>query len=134
MTALHKKINKLIKPQNYAVVLGENAELVLEMSKIFRTVFVYFDTKKNIKEKNVIYRNILENNEKISEVEAIILADLNLADQMKNLQFVFLKEKPTVIIYSGDLPKESICNWLANELGYRITHQEKKMYLWTREK
>ena len=133
MTALHKKINKLIRPKNFAVILGENPELVSEMSKIFRTVFVYYDNNKIVRERNVVYRAMLANDEKISEVEAIIIADLEEAENLKNLHYTIAKERPKIIVYSSDLPKESICKWLGNEMGYRITHQEKQLYVWMRE-
>jgi DNA primase large subunit len=134
MTALHKKINKLLRPSNFAVTIGENSELVAEISKIFRTVFVYLDKNKIVKAKNVIYREKLENGEKLAELEAVFLVDNELANHIRDLHSTIMSQKPAIIVFANELPSESICKWIGGELGYNITHEEKKMYVWTRKK
>lgn len=134
MTALHKKINKLLRPSNFAAVIGENSDLVAEISKIFRTVFVYMDKNKIIKAKNIIYREKTENGEKLAELDALFLVDNELANFVRDFHSTISSQKPAIIVFSNELPSESICKWIGNELGYNITHQEKRMYVWTRKK
>ena len=101
MNKFQKRLSKLSKNCETAVVIGHGFGYLDAIIKIFKTVFVISNTAPQIKSKNLIYRENFDNLSQITEV-SVILFDLAEIHRLLNVSPIWHRNKAIVIIEGND--------------------------------
>ena len=126
-----KRISKLKKHPQNAVIYGTGFGRLEELSSLFRSVFV-FGNRPALKSKNIIYRENFENLGQLNEIDMIFI-DRDLKLEMNNLAPIW-NAHDLIIVVEGDevLDKESTQMLYSN--NYRATDRLGFFHTWTIQK
>lgn len=101
MDKFEKRLHKISKNHNNAVVIGTvfgNLEMILS---IYNTVFVLGENSLSIKAKNLVFRENIEKIDNLTEVDAIFF-DLNKIDLLENFKVLWQRNESKVVVEGND--------------------------------
>jgi len=101
MNKFQKRISKLSKNLNNAIVVGSafgNLENLLEM---FKTVFVINDSPPKIKARNLVYRSDFGSLISYADI-TVIFVDLDRLDMLQTLSDIWQRNNSVVVIEGGE--------------------------------
>lgn len=102
MTKFQKRVQKVSRPNESAVVIGSGFGHLTEILEIFNTVFVLGGEKPEIKSKNLVYKESYQNLNNITLISAIFF-DLKDIDKLEDFK-TFWQRNNSVVIIEGDDP------------------------------
>lgn len=123
-----KRISKLKKRPQNAVVFGTGMGRLSDLATIFQSIFV-FGSRPSIKAKNIIYRENFENLNQLSHVDMIFI-DLNLKDQLNNLSPLWTSTD-VIIVVEGDAVLDREYTHMLYSNNYRATERLGYFHTWT---
>jgi len=101
MSKFQKRLSKLLKNYENAVVVGQGFGHLDEIIEIFKTVFVISDLPPKIKSKKLVYREGFNNLSQISEV-SIVFIDLIELHNLENVSQLWVRSKSFVAVEGND--------------------------------
>jgi hypothetical protein len=102
MTKFQKRLRKLHKHPENALVIGQGFGHLHEILEIYKTVFVINNHHPEIKARNLVFRNNFDDLNNLVELSVIIF-DLNKVEHLEKLTQSWIRSKSTIVI-EGDEP------------------------------
>jgi len=127
MNKFTKRISKLKKHPNHAVVFGTAFGRLPEILPIFKTIFV-FSNDPIIKSKNVVYRTDIADTKVLIEID-IIFIDLNLKSELYKMETIWNVNKSIVLVEGNDILGREFTKPLFNS-NYSCTSQQGMYHVW----
>jgi hypothetical protein len=128
MNKFQKRLSKLLKNYENAVVIGHGFGHLDEMVEIFKTVFVINTSAPMIKSKNLVYRENFNDLSQISEV-SIIFVDLCEVHNLENICELWVRTKSVGAI-EGNAPIEREFSKSLYNSHYRCTGLHGSYHIW----
>lgn len=128
MDKFEKKIRKIIKNPENALVVGTGFGNLASIINTHRNVFIVDHNDCAIKSKNLIYREDLEQMHFINDVRVIYL-DLDKVHHLTNLEFFWTNNRSLIIIEGKDPIGRKDSKPLYNS-GWECTSVEKHFHVW----
>jgi hypothetical protein len=101
MNKFQKRLRKLQKHTENALVVGQGFGHLNEILEIYKTVFVINETHPGIKARNLIYRDNFNDINHMVELTVIIF-DLEKVEHLDKLTQLWIRSKSLVIIEGND--------------------------------
>jgi len=131
MNKFAKRLIKLSNRSNNAcLVLGHGFGQLGDVASVFKTVFVFNDSGKTIKLRNIIHRENLDRITDIGDIE-FILIDLDHTQYLRNCIPLWIKNQCLVLVEQNDCLERpaALPLW---ENGYRAVEQHGFYHVWKR--
>jgi hypothetical protein len=128
MNKFQKRISKMSKSCQAAIVVGSAFGHLEELLEIFGTVFVVDDQPPAIRAKNLVYRESFEMFEQMSEVN-FMFYDLNTIGLLDKSPGIWNRNRPIVIIEGRDVIGRDFSKALYDN-RYNAVHQEEEYHVW----
>jgi len=132
MNKFQKRISKLSKNHETAVVIGHGFGYLDKITEIFKTVFVISEPAPVIKSKNLIYRENFDNLSQITEV-SIILFDLSMVHRLEDTSPIWHRNKAVVVI-EGNSPIDRTLSKSLYNSSYECTGLHGFFHTWELKK
>lgn len=114
------------------IVVGSGAGHLEELLSLFKTVFVVDTTRPEIKAKNLVYREVIDNLASLTEF-SIVFFDLNRV-QLLDSMFDFLNSKRPVVCIEGNEPIGREVSGTLYKVGYQCTSLQGFFHVWEYKK
>ena len=101
MNKFQKRLSKLSKNYETAVVIGDGFGYLDKIVEMFKTVVVIKEHPPSIRSKNLIYRENFDNVSQISEVTVIIF-DRSMVHRLEDALPIWHRNKSIVVIEGND--------------------------------
>lgn len=127
-----KKIRKIVPRVGNAIAVNSNAEMLISLSEIFRTVFIYAAEPPETKRKNIIYREEIIDLNRLPEITFIHIPE----DEVKCLalfQRVIEKHQAVVMISSPEGINKKYAK-LLTDIRYSVDSWSKHFQIWKLKK
>jgi hypothetical protein len=128
MDKLEKRLRKLTRGPQNAVVVGNAFGKINTILNIYKTVFVINDTSMGIRSKNLVYRENFSNLNQLAEISAIFF-DLSKVDQLPELKEVWRRNNSLVIIEGSD-PIDRSVSMPLYDTGWGCTSLQSFFHVW----
>lgn len=128
MDKFEKKIRKMVKNPENALVIGDGFGHLLSILSTHNTAFVIDSKTKEVKAKNIIYKEDFEYMNLVYDVR-VIYFDLDKIHLLEKLQDFWTKQKALVIIEGGEPIGRKHSGPLYNS-GWHCTLVEKHFHVW----
>jgi hypothetical protein len=101
MNKFQKRLKKLQKHNENALVVGQGFGHLNEILEIYKTVFVINEAHPEIKARNLIYRNNFDDISHMVEL-TVIIVDLDKVDHLDKLTQLWIRSKSSIVIEGND--------------------------------
>jgi len=101
MSKFTKRLKKLIKEPDNAVVLGKGFGQLSEIVDLFKTVFIFSWDTPPLKAKNLVFRETFDDLSALTEI-SMILIDTDQLHHLENLAPLWNKFHPLVLIEGNE--------------------------------
>lgn len=128
MNKFQKRIVKMSKSCQAAIVIGDAFGHLEELLEIFGTVFVVADQPPTIRAKNLVYRESFDKFEQMSEIN-FMFYNLNTVGLLERSTGLWYRNKPIVIIEGRDVIEREFSKALYAS-RYNAVHQEEEYHVW----
>lgn len=128
MTKFQKRITKLSKNCQFAIVVGTGFGYLEELLDLFDTVFVIADQPPSIKTKNLVYRENFEMFEQMPNIN-FMFYDRDAVDKLDRSVGIWSRSSPMVIIEGEEVIGRDLSRSLYGN-GYVAVHQETQYHVW----
>jgi hypothetical protein len=132
MSKFQKRLSKLLKNCENAVVIGHGFGYLSEIVNMFKTVFVIGEYVPAIKSKKLVYRENFDNLSQISEV-SVIFFDLAEVGRLENVSPIWHQTK-AVIVIEGNEPIDRTLSKSLYESSYECTELHGLFHVWELKK
>ncbi len=132
MTKFQKRLGKVGKYFNHAVVVGQGFGNLDELLEIFRTVFIINGYKTGKKAKNLIYRENFEDLDHINNINFVFF-DLSEIQHLEKLKDCWVRNDSLVIIEGNDPIEREFSNPLY-KTRWGCTSLQGTFHVWERLK
>ena len=132
MSKFQKRLSKLLKNCENAVVIGHGFGHLSEIIDMFKTVFVIGECMPAIKSKNLVYRENFDNLSQISEVR-VIFFDLAEVGRLGEVSPIWHRTKAVVVIEGND-PIDRTLSASLYASSYECTGLYKTFHIWELKK
>jgi predicted Rossmann-fold nucleotide-binding protein len=132
MNKFQKRLSKLLKNCENAVVVGHGFGYLREITEMFKTVFVISSSPPGIKLKNLVYMEEFNNLSQISEV-SIIFVDLEKIHSLENFEQLWRRTNSLVAIEGNDAIGRDLSTTLYRS-GYECTGLHGFYHIWESKK
>jgi hypothetical protein len=130
MSDFGKKLRKMAKRKANVVAINPDSETLDSISDNFQTVFVYTSTPPLIKKKNIVYREEIHDLFDLPDV-CLILSDMEMSKTLIYMKELIRRNKPLIVVHSGEFVHKRIFKWLNEEVHYDLTELSKNWQCWT---
>jgi hypothetical protein len=130
MSDFGKKLRKMAKRKANVVALNPDSELLESISDNFQTVFVYVNTPPVVKKRNIVYREEIHTLFDLPDV-CLIVVDDEMSKTLIYMRELIKRNKPLVVVQSGEILHKRIFKWMNDEVHYDLTELAKKWQCWT---
>lgn len=132
MNKFQKRIQKISKSHENAVVIGDAFGNLEDLLNIYRTVFVLGGVRPEIKSKNLVYKESYQNLNNITLVSAIFfnLIDLDKLEEFKH----FWQKNDSVVIIEGEEPISREFSKPLYSTGWGCTSLQGSFHVWEKIK
>lgn len=128
MNKLQKRLSKLVKNPQNAIVLGQGFDHLDVILNLFKTIFIFsWDTPK-VKAKNLIFRETLDDLNPLSEI-SMIFVDLEQLHHLEKLMPVCTRCKSIIIIEGNEVIGRDLSKTLYIN-HYRAVDQQSSYHVW----
>lgn len=128
MNKIQKRLSKLSRNSTNAMVVGNGFGILPNILNIYRSVFITANDDDNIRAKNLIYRENINNLNNITDVGSIFF-DLNKLDSLESLQHFWSKNNSVIFIEGNQVIERDHSKPLYNS-GWRCTSQQGYFHVW----
>jgi hypothetical protein len=128
MNKFQKRIKKLSKNCQTAIVVGSAFGHLEELLEIFNTVFVIATSTPSVKAKNLVYRESFDNFEQLSDIN-FVFYDLSEVSMLNRSSSVWHRSHPLVIIEGKEVIGRDLSGPLYSS-GYNAIYQDKEYHVW----
>lgn len=128
MNKFQKRITKLSKNWQTALVIGNAFGHLEDLLGIFDTVFVIADHPPAIKARNLVYREMFDQFEQLSDIH-FMFYDRNTIEMFRSSMGIWNRNKPVVIIEGHDVIGRDLSGHLYTN-SYNAVHQEEEYHVW----
>lgn len=128
MSKFQKRIQKLHHNPENCLVVGKAFEFLKEISEIYKTVFVIDNHRPELKLRNLVYRQNLEDLHNLTEI-TVIFFDLTSINQLSSIMHIAVKYKSLVVI-EGNAPIERNLSGPLYQHGYQCTGLHGFFHVW----
>ena len=128
MSKFIKRINKSLKIQGNALVIGDGFGFLSDILATFPSVFVVLNEHERIKAKNIIYRDTLDNLHLLPDLNVVFL-DLKLKHRLDEFENIMIHNKSIFLVEGNEgLARE----WTKKfyQIGYRAIDQQGFFHQW----
>jgi hypothetical protein len=132
MSKFQKRLSKLVKNCENAVVIGHGFGYLSEIVDMFKTVFVIGECVPAIKSKKLVYRENFDNLSQISEV-SVIFFDLAAVGRLEEVSPIWHRTKAVVVIEGGE-PIDRTLSKSLYESAYECSGLHGFFHLWELKK
>jgi len=132
MDKFQKRVQKISRPNENAVVIGSGFGRLEDILKIFNTVFVLGGPMPEIKAKNLVYKESYQNLNNITLISAIFF-DLNDIGKLEDFKS-FWQRNDSVIIIEGDEPIGREFSKSLYDTGWGCTSLQGFFHVWEKIK
>ncbi len=132
MDKFEKKIRKMLKNPENALVVGSGFDHLSSIVATHNTVFITDCDNQQFKSKNLIYRENLDHLQVLSEIR-VIYFDLDKVDRLELLKDFWQRHKSLVII-EGSEPIGRKLSKSLYESNWGCTGIEKKFHVWEKQR
>ena len=132
MDKFEKKIRKIIKNPENAIVIGNGFGNLPSILSTHNTAFVIDANNKDLKAKNIIYKEDFEYMNLVYDVK-VIYFDLDKLHLLEKLQDFWTRQKAIVIIEGGEPISRKYSGPLYSS-GWNCTLVEKHFHVWEKLK
>jgi hypothetical protein len=132
MNKFQKRLSKLSKNCESAVVIGHGFGHLDQIIKIFKTVFVIDSVAPTIKSKNLVYRENFDNLSQITEV-SMIFFDLDKVYHLNAVSPIWHRNKAMVVI-EGNEPIDRTISKSLYDSAYECTGLHGFFHAWELKK
>lgn len=132
MNKFQKRVQKVSRSSENAVIIGKGFGHLHEILEIFNTVFVLGGEKPEIKAKNLVYKESYQNLNNITLISTIFfdLDDITKLEDFKN----FWQRNESVVIIEGDDPIGREFSKSLYDSGWACTSLQGFFHVWERIK
>lgn len=130
MNKFCKRVSKSVKIEGNALVIGDGFGFISDILSLFSTVFVTLYTNDQIKAKNLVYRESMDDIHILPELTVVFL-DLQHKHRLNELENIMIKLKPIFLVEGND-PLEREWTKKFYQLGYRAVDQQGFFHQWKR--
>jgi hypothetical protein len=128
MSKFSKKIKKIVRSPQYALVVGNGFGHLSDILDTFQTVFLISNDLIDMQDKKLIRRENFDNLSELSNIQLIII-NLDCIDKLSFLSGVWQKNKPYILI-EGYHPIERNFSAPLYNSGYRCFELFDEFHLW----
>lgn len=128
MSKFQKRIQKLHSNSENCLVIGKSFGFLKEILEIYKTVFVIDDLRPELKSRNLVYRQNLDDLHNLTEI-TVIFFDLNLIDQLSSIMHLAVKYKSLVVIEGNEPIGRNLSGPLYRH-GYQCTGLHGFFHVW----
>ena len=128
MTKLEKRLKKLQKHPDNALVIGSGFDDFEACLKTYRTVFLVTLGPRKFRAKNLIYREDLVGVEHLTDI-SVILIDLDHLSIIEPLASFLNKCHPIILVQGNDVIPQKYSR-VFYERGWRAIDQSKIFHVW----
>jgi hypothetical protein len=132
MNKFQKRLSKLLKNCENAVVIGHGFGHLDEIVEIFKTVFVINTLAPTTKSKKLVYRENFDNLSQITEVSVIVF-DLVAVHRLPDVYPVWHRNKAVIVIEGND-PIDRTLSKSLYESSYECTGLHGSFHVWELKK
>lgn len=132
MNKIQKRIKKLSRKSTNAMVVGTAFGFLQEILGLFNTVFVVGNEKPNIKGRNLVYRENMNNTNNMTDIGTIFI-DLAHLDKLEKLQNFWAKNYSMIFIEGNEVIEREFSTSLY-DTGWRCTSQQGFFHVWEQMK
>jgi hypothetical protein len=129
MASLAKKIKKSVVKSGNAICIEASDATVSDIADYFPNVFVFSNEDSVVKKKNIIYRESIEDLNKLPEVRFIYIGGESVHSITKLKTFIE-QYQAVLVIGTGEWLNKKHARSLA-EIRYKIIDKSKHWQLWT---
>jgi len=132
MDKFQKRVKKISRPNENAVVIGDGFGNLGKILEIFDTVFLIGGQYPAIKAKNLVYKESYHNLHNLTLISAIFF-DLKTLDQLEELKTLWQRNNSVVII-EGDDPIGRELSKALYDTGWSCTSLQGFFHVWEKIK
>jgi hypothetical protein len=131
MNKFKKRLTKIIgNPQN-AVVVGQGFGQLASILEIFNTVFIFSWDQRNLRAKNLVFRENFSDLNPLHDISAIFI-DLDQLQHLETISQIWLKNKCTVLIEGTEPIERNLSGPLYRD-HFRCTDQQGVYHIWKQQ-
>ena len=128
MNKIKKRLSKLSKNKNNALVIGTAFGQLEQLLDLYSTIFVVNESGTELKARNLIYRQSIERLDSIVNVGAVFF-DITHIYKLESLQTFWKKNNSLIFIEGGDPLPRDLSKPLYDS-GWRCTCLHGIFHLW----
>jgi len=131
MNKIKKRLSKLSKNADNALVIGSAFGQLEQLLDLYSTIFVVNEDSDELKAKNLIYRQSIERLDSIVNVGAVFF-DIKHISKLESLQTFWKKNNSLIFIEGGDaLPRD--LSMPLYDSGWRCTSLQGAFHVWEKQ-
>ena len=131
MNKFKKRLSKLSKNTNSALVIGTAFGELEQLLDLYSTIFVVNEDATDLKAKNLIYRQSIERLDNITNVGAVFF-DIKHICKLESLQTFWKKNDSLIFIEGGDPLPRDLSKPLYDS-GWRCTSLQGVFHVWEKQ-
>ena len=131
MNKFKKRLSKLSKNTNSALVIGTAFGQLEQLLDVYSTIFVVNEDGTELKAKNLIYRQSIERLDSIVNVGAVFF-DIKHICKLESLQTFWKKNNSLIFIEGGDPLPRDLSKPLYDS-GWRCTSLQGEFHVWEKQ-
>ena len=131
MNKIKKRLSKLSKNANSALVIGTAFGHLAQLLDLYATIFVVNEDTDELKAKNLIYRQNIERLDNIVNVGAVFF-DIKDIHKLESLQAFWKKNNSLIFIEGGDPLPRDLSKPLYDS-GWRCTSLQGEFHVWEKQ-
>ena len=132
MNKIKKRLSKLSKNKNNALVIGTAFGQLEQLLDLYSTIFVVNESGTELKARNLIYRQSIERLDSIVNVGAVFF-DITHICKLESLQTFWKKNNSLIFIEGGDPLPRDLSKPLYDS-GWRCTSLQGAFHVWEQQK
>lgn len=132
MDKFEKKIRKMVKNPENAIVVGSGFGNLSSILSAHNTVFLFDAPDKNLKLKNLIYRETYDYLEFVSDIR-VMYFDISSIHRLESLKICWLRNESRVIVEGNTIIERDV-SYPLYDTGWRCTWVDKKFHVWEKYK
>lgn len=128
MNKITKRLRKLVKSPENAVVVGQGFGHLDIMLNLFKTIFIFSWDAPKVKAKNLIFRENFDDLSPLSEV-SMVFVDLNQLQHLEKIIPVCIRHNSLIIVEGNDVIGRDLSKILYIN-NYRAVDQHGFYHVW----
>jgi hypothetical protein len=128
MSKLTKRLRKLVKNPENAIVVGQGFGQLDIMLNLFKTIFIFSWNAPKLKAKNLIFRENFNDLNPMSEI-SMVFFDRDQVHHLETMMAMCVKNKSVIVIEGNDVIGRNLSLPLYTN-NYRAVDQQEFYHVW----